>query len=346
MNKISIDDLTYVLDNTSNLFKEIRGEHIFITGGTGFFGCWLLESFLFANDKLKLDAKITVLTRDKEAFEKKAPHIAMHAAVALHTGDMTDFVFPTGGFSHIIHAASEVKDKTVIDDDQVAQIILNGTRRVLDFALQSKTSNFLLTSSGAVYGSGVANLNNIPEDYLLTQPDAPVLRDGYGNGKFLAENLCIEYANKFDVSVKIARCFAFIGPYLPLDKNFAVGNFILNGLKREAIHIKSDGTACRSYLYGADLVIWLWTILFRGQSCRPYNVGSDQAISIGELANIIANSFTPKLPIVIDKKPEYGKTAEKYIPSVQRIKQELGLGQHIDLLESIARTKNWYEVNI
>lgn len=336
MKKISEDDLNYILDNTRDLFNEIKGERIFITGGTGFFGCWLLESFLFANDNLKLGSKITVLTRDKTAFEKKAPHIAAHSAVTLHAGDMTDFAFPAGEFAHIIHAASEIKYTDAANNDQITKTIVAGTKRVLDFALQAKASNFLFTSSGAIYGKQPVNLDNIPEDYLLEE-FATISRDAYGEGKFLSEELCKKYANDFNLRTKIARCFAFVGPYLPLDKHFAIGNFILNGLKGEPIHIKSDGSACRSYLYGADLAIWLWTILFRGRSCHPYNVGSDQSISIGELANIVANSFTPKLPVIIDKKPESGKLPDRYVPSVQRARQELGLEQHIDLLEGIRR---------
>src|SRR5579883_949281 len=100
-------DLDHVLNHTADLWDELRGRRIFITGGTGFFGCWLLESFAWANDKLGLDAQALVLTRNPQAFREKAPHLAHHRAIQLHPGYIRTFAFPEGCFSHVIHAATE-----------------------------------------------------------------------------------------------------------------------------------------------------------------------------------------------------------------------------------------------
>src|SRR5579862_4336185 len=100
-------DLEHVILHTRCLWDEFKRERLFVTGGTGFFGKWLLESFLFANDTLGLDASVSVLTRDPAAFEGKAPHLARHPSVTLLAGDVRDFPFPEGRFSHVIHAAAE-----------------------------------------------------------------------------------------------------------------------------------------------------------------------------------------------------------------------------------------------
>src|SRR4051812_34692048 len=99
-------DLDHVLAHTAPLWGELRGRRLFITGGTGFFGCWLLETFCRANDELGLKAQATILTRRPGAFADKADHLANHPAVRLAKGDVRDFAFPPGEFSHVIHAAT------------------------------------------------------------------------------------------------------------------------------------------------------------------------------------------------------------------------------------------------
>lgn len=100
------DDLDHVLAATGEAWSDIRGQRIFLTGGTGFFGKWLVESFCWANDRLKLDATLLVLSRDPQAFNRAMPHLASRADLEFHVGDVRDFVFPTVPCSHVIHAAT------------------------------------------------------------------------------------------------------------------------------------------------------------------------------------------------------------------------------------------------
>lgn len=337
MENILKEDLDYILENTRELWEEIRDERIFITGGTGFFGNWLLESFAWANARLNLNTSAVVLSRNPEAFGRKAPHLFSNPAIQFHTGDVRSFKFPEGTFSHIIHAAKGADSSDTADPLLLFEGIVKGTRHMLEFARHCSVKKLLLTSSGAVYGKQPPELTHIGEDYAGA-PDTMSSASAYGEGKRVSEFLTAAYAGRYGFEAKIARCFAFVGPHLPLDINFAIGNFIDNVLKNEHILVKGDGTPYRSYLYTADLAIWLWTILFKGTSCRPYNVGSDNGVTIADVARTVADVARTKQSVQVLQKAVPGKAAERYVPSVQRARHELGLKQDIGLKEAISRT--------
>lgn len=341
MHNLLTADLDHVLLHTQDVWEELRGQRLFITGGTGFFGCWLLESFAWANNTLGLDASALVLTRDPDTFARKAPHLAADPAIELYVGDVRDFDYPPGRFSHIIHAATEASAKLNNENPLLMlDTIVGGTRRTLDFACHCGARRFLLVSSGAVYGRQPPDIMHVSEDY----GGAPSTIDpssAYGEGKRLAEHLCALYAGPNGLETKIARCFTFVGPYLPLDTNFAIGNFIRDGMRGGPIQVRGDGTPCRSYLYAADLAISLWTILTRGRACRPYNVGSENGMPISEVAHQVAGCFRPEPRVEIAGAPQVGRDPERYVPSVHRCGQELGLCQTIDLCASIERTIRW-----
>jgi dTDP-glucose 4,6-dehydratase len=343
MTNLLAGDLDHVLALTQGVWEELREARLFVTGGTGFFGCWLLESFAWACDHLHLAATMTVLSRSPEAFRDKAPHLAGHPSIRWIAGDVRTFPFPAGRFTHCIHAATEAsaalnREKPLL----MLDTIVEGTRRSLDFAVSSNVHRFLLISSGAVYGAQPAALSHLPEDHA-GGPDVTDARWVYGEGKRLAELLTSVYSRQHRLDCPIARPFAFTGPYLPLDTHFAIGNFIADCIHERPIEIRGDGTAVRSYLYAADLVIWLWTILVHGQSRRAYNVGSEEAVSIAGLASTVQQALGARQPVRIagQAAPVPG---DRYVPDTARARNELGLEQCIPLDEAIRRTAQWHAV--
>ena len=335
------EDLEHVFEHTRELWSEASGKSFFITGGTGFFGMWLLESFAHINDQLALGMRATVLTRDPVAFARKAPHLAARADLRFIQGDIRSFPFPEGQFDYIIHAATEASAKLNEEaPHEMLDAIAAGTRRVLDFAAQCGVKKLLLTSSGAVYGKQPSDITHISEDYLGA-PDPLLPGSAYGEGKRLAEHMCCVHARQHGYEAKIARCFAFVGPHLPLDAHFAIGNFIRDAMRGAPIQINGDGTPMRSYLYGADLAVWLWTILFKAESGKACNVGSDQAISILQVAEAVSKSSGFHLGLhVSDTKNSESKLLQ-YIPSIKHAADNLSLLTRISLDEAIQKTLNW-----
>jgi dTDP-glucose 4,6-dehydratase len=334
-------DLEHILEHTADVWTHLRGARIFVTGGTGFFGCWLLESFAWACGHLSLDASLTVLTRSPEALRRKAPHLAAHRSIHLLQGDIRSFPFPAGHFSHVIHGTTEAstnfnRDRPLL----MLDTIVNGTRRALDFAITAQAQRFLMIGSGAVYGPQPPEITRVSETYTGS-PDPTDPRSVYAEAKRLAELLCALYARIHGLACPIARCYAFLGPYLPLDAHFAIGNFMGDCLNRRPIEIRGDGTSCNSYLYAADLAIWLWTILARGESCRPYNVGSERELSISELAATVAAELEPSTAIRVLGLPSPGAMPERYVPDTGRARLELGLREWVSLEDGIRRTAEW-----
>ena len=335
-------DLDQVLLHTRGLWDEPRDSQVFVTGGTGFFGCWLLESFAWANDRLGLNATAVVLTRDPEAFRRKAPHLADHPAIRLLAGDVRTFEFPAGEFPFVIHAATEASARRTHEAPlEMLDTIVEGTRRVLEFARLHGTQKLLFTSSGAVYGKQPPDITHVPEE-CGGCPNPADPRSVYGEGKRLAELMCSLYASERGLECKIARCFAFVGPYLALDIHFAIGNFIRDALGGGPIRVSGDGTPYRSYLYAADLAVWLWTILFRGRNMRPYNVGSERDLTVADLARQVAGALGPDLSVDVARQALPGQAPERYVPSTRRAQDELGLRERVDLQEAIRRTARWH----
>jgi len=216
--------------------------------------------------------------------------------------------------------------------------IIRGTKRTLEFAVSAGAKRFLFVSSGAVYGKQPWEITHLPESYQGA-PDPMDPNSAYGEGKRVGELLCAMAHKDNGLETAIARCFAFVGPHLPLDAHFAIGNFIRDAIKGEPIKVK-DGSPYRSYLYAADLAIWLWTILFKGEACHPYNVGSDQEITIAELAQTVASALGGS--VASSTSPlKFSLPATRYVPDVRRIGKELGLATAIKLSDSLQRIAVW-----
>lgn len=341
------NDLEQIRSATESLWDEMRGQRLFLTGGTGFFGTWLVESFCHINRELGLDAQVTVLSRDPAKFSAKCPHLVCDSAVTMLAGDVRNFIFPEGEFRYVIHAATETSPKQSQEQPlEMLTTILDGTRRTLEFAGRCGARKLLLTSSGAVYGKQPVDMTHVPETFGGA-PDPLDVASVYAEGKRGSELMCALYqhagaARGAEFEAKIARCWAFCGPHLPLDAHFAVGNFIRDALAGRPISIGGDGTPRRSYLYASDLMIWLWTMLFRAPALVPINVGSANDLSIRELAEAVAKALTRGAEVHVAKKAVEGAAPSRYVPSVKRAEELLGLRETVALAEQIRRTAKWH----
>jgi dTDP-glucose 4,6-dehydratase len=320
-------------------WEGLRDARVFLTGGTGFVGRWLVGAFVHANREHALRAHLDVLTRDPDAFERACPDLAADAAVALLEGDVRTVELAAVDCTHVIHAATPSDEHLNTERPrEMLDIIETGTKRVLDLALRRRAQRLLLVSSGAVY-LPPAPAGGYSEDSAIG-PLWPAESSAYHAGKRAAEALTLSAA-RAGLPVTIARPFAFVGPHLPLDRHFAMGNFMGDALGGRVVRVKGDGTPVRSYLYAADMAVWLWTMLLHESAAgATYNVGSEHAVTIAETARVVA-AAGPNVGVAFGAEGA-PRPRDVYVPATRRAHRDLGLRETVGLTEAVRRTMAWH----
>jgi nucleoside-diphosphate-sugar epimerase len=333
-------DLDFVVASCEHVWPSLSGARLLITGGTGFIGCWLLETLRHADRRLELGIEATILTRSPDDFQCKAPHLADYPSFHFVAGDVRDFPSPQGRFTHVIHAATDASaDLNENDPQRMFDTVIQGTRRVLDFAVEKAVDRVLFLSSGAVYGQQPWEMDRVAESWTGS-PTCNDPRAAYAEGKRAAEMLCAIYQKQFGTKVAVARIFALLGPYLSLNIHFAAGNFIRDAMQGKAVIVNGNGQPCRSYLYASDLTVWLWHMLVQAEPGKPYNVGSDESVSIRDLAGRVSRVLGNGEYQVLGA-PDKGWNPGRYVPDTSLIGRDLGLYRTVSLDEAIRRTALW-----
>jgi nucleoside-diphosphate-sugar epimerase len=335
-------DAMEIAERAHDDLEQLRNGRVFITGGTGFVGTWLVSALRQADLLLALNLDVTVLTRNPIHYQEREPALADW--VTLMQGDIAE-VPRLGTFDAAIHTATPASAALIDDEPELMRTtIVAGMRSVIAALESSGPIPFLFTSSGAIYGPQPSDLTKIPESFI---PDESHTSSSnvYTLGKREAEAIAQDATTGSGPSLRLARLFAFVGPYLPLDQHFAVGNFIADALAGREIRVAGDGTPIRSYMYATDMVVALLAVLVRGTPSRPYNVGSSSEVTITELASLVGQVVSPGIRVTV----QHQTTSEmptsagnRYVPDTTRIVSELGFESSVTLADGIARTAAWH----
>lgn len=319
----------------------LRGKRLLLTGATGFIGTWLLEHLASLNDQWDESCRVYAPTRAPQVFAAKAPHLWQRPEFTFIAGDVRSFTVPDARCDYIIHAAASAspltKEQSPVD---VGDTIVDGTRRVLELANTWQSESVLFLSSGAVYGVQPPTLERLPEDYT-GGPNLSVAANTYGEGKRYAESLCAAYKSSYGVNVKIARPFTFMAPFLDLNAGYASTDFLRDALRGGPLEIKGDGTTVRSFAGPVALLTQLWGVLLRGAPGRAYNVGAEEAVSVLDLAQLVAQASETTCEVHIAQQPTPGKLPARYVPDMTRMREELGLQSQESLGALVRETLAW-----
>jgi nucleoside-diphosphate-sugar epimerase len=309
----------------------MKSKSLLIIGGTGFFGKSILDYFTNHNS-LKIN-KIIIFSRKSQNIQinkilKKKIKIIKISGNILNIKKL-----PSADY--VIYAA------ILKNYNQDLKAVKNYSNLALKY---HSTSKILFVSSGAIYGVQKSKIKEFKEDYLDKYKKINFkngYKKKYSNIKLISENLFKELCNN-GLKVSIARCFSFVGRYLPQNSHYVIGNIINNVLRNKDINIKANYRIIRSYMYSDDLVRWLLKILDNSNNhCPVYNVGSDNKVSIHKIANFLAKKYNLEVlsPKISSKK------IDNYIPNISKAIKELNLTINNNSLEAIQKTINFHLKN-
>jgi dTDP-glucose 4,6-dehydratase len=325
---------------------SLSGRAILVSGATGFFGAWLLALFnWWATQHADQRFHVYAVSRNPSAFISRHSWIANVTWLTWIEGDIRSFEHPAVKLDWVLHAATDTSAEAGRNPSVLLDAIIGGTRHILGCAKACGASRVLLVSSGGVYGAQPGDVDYQSET-STSAPNALEPGNTYGESKRVMELLGAIHAKETSSTVTVARCFAFVGPGLPLDGHFAIGNFIRDALSEPNISIRGDGRGVRSYLYAADLAVWLLVLLVKGANQRAYNVGSDRDLSIADLARQVLAVLAPQKTLQLGNEVNSSPVGNRYVPSIERARSELNLDVWTPLSDAIAATAAWKPAHV
>lgn len=305
---------------------------LLLIGGSGFFG----KSFLDAHRRGLLTPwsidRIIVVARSASALRREHAALVGPGVTLLDSDAARVDELPAADF--VLHAAASTDARRYAEDPEAERAnILAAVDNYARLAERlHRSSRIVFASSGAVYGPQPADLPELAEDFVAGNAGklADHKRD-YAEAKRLSEAR-IAALGASGIRTAIARCFAFIGYYLPRDQHFAIGNFLADGLARRPIQVRARNAVYRSYMHADDLVRWLMTLADAADRDAPaYNVGSDEAMTMGAIAQVVAERFD----VPAEVPPITDPAVDRYVPSIAQARAELGLSLSFDLVSAV-----------
>ena len=269
------EDLHHVVNVVQGRVEGLADARVLVTGASGFVGRWVVASLAQVRRHLGLGAlTIQVLVRNANGARARLGDELWRELEVLEA-DINSGWTLDAPVSHVVHGATPSSRRSGSADARAVLVTsVLGTQSLLRaLAERGNRPRVLHLSSGAVYGPQPLDVARIPESWqggpAPFQATAP-----YAEGKRAAEAL-LEAAGREGVIDPIhARLFAFLGPGLPIDEGFAIGNFVQDVVEHRMINVAGDGSVVRSYLDARDLAAWLLLLLLEGHASDSYNVGS------------------------------------------------------------------------
>ncbi len=337
-------DAQAVLHNRVDILRGLQGKHLFITGGTGFLGTWLLELLRVLNEDYQFNTRVTIFSRNSKNFADRWPHLGTREWVRFQEGDIRYLGEIPQDTKHIIHAAA-LTDRRFFSSQPtiVAETNSIGTARVLKACLLLENlEKFLVLSSGLVYGAQSWETERISEDYAGTLR-CDQTKSVYPESKRMAEIFAHAAISESKLPIVVARPFSFVGPYLSLQLPWAITDFIRDSFNGGPIRIMGDGSTVRSILYASDFAYSVLAALTIGKPRTTYNIGSPEPVELLKLATLITHFFSP-VPEILTRVGQVGHERNRLVPNVDLATKEIGFQVTVPLLTALQKSIEWHRL--
>lgn len=289
-NNVNQEDMEYISGARSINWKLLRDKTVFITGGTGLIGSTIIHALIYANNKYSLKMRIIVLVRNQKKAKRIFPDDA-DTSLRFIVGSVEELPIIQDKVDYIIHGASPTASLYFVQRPvETIQTAVQGTMNILELAKKNRVEGVLYLSSMEVYGAPLTD-ELIPETQGCTL-DSMTVRSCYPIAKRLCENLCVSYANEYGVPGKVIRLAQTFGPGVGMNDSRVFAEFARDAMHKSDIELQTAGTSKRMYLYTADAVTAILTVLLSGKTGEAYNAAnSGTYCSIVEMAQLVAHEI-------------------------------------------------------
>ena len=326
-------------------WDALRNSSFVITGATGLIGSLIVKYLLYANRTMNFGANIYAVVRNVEKADKIFAEEKTDALTYVVADLTKEKVNCEGDCDYIVHAAAVTASKVMVSDP-VGTICtsIDGTEKMLQLAVEKKAKAFIYISSMEIYGQPTVGGKTAEKD--LGYVGIENVRSCYPEGKRMGECLCTAYAAQYGVNVISARLAQTFGAGILPTENRVFAQFARSVMRGENIVLHTTGESEGNYVYTADAIAAIMTLLVKGKAGEAYNIANeDSHITIRNMAELVAREIAgEKIQVVIDI-PE-DSVSLGYAPPVKMWldaskMRELGWKPEIGLVEAYKRMICW-----
>jgi len=301
-----------------------------ITGGAGFIGSHLCESFLNqGHEVLCMDNYSTGAKHNIAPFLK-------NPRFRFIDHNVSRYIEVPEPLDYVLHFASPASPVDYLElPIPTLKVGALGTHNTLGLA-KSKNAVYLLASTSEVYGDPLVRPQN--EEYWgNVNPIGP--RGVYDEAKRFAEAMTMAYHRYHGLNSRIVRVFNTYGPRMRLRDGRVVPNFIMQALKGEPLTVYGEGQQTRSFQYVDDLIAGL-NLLLKANHHLPVNIGNPHEMTVLEFAKKIIELTGSKSTIAYKPLPEDDPQVRQ--PDITKAKTILGWEPKVMLEEGLLKTIEYF----